>query len=443
MKDKKIIVLGLSLLLFLAIPSASAQQEDPSFPFSSFTLENGLTVILSVDESLPLVSIVAAYKVGSSNDTPGKYGMAYLTENLMMFKGSRNIGPMQNINYLNRIGGEFNAETNADKTIFSQTVPSNQLALVLWLESDRMNSLSINASSVQQAKNSLIEEIQIFRAINPYRQSAIYFDQLLYANPAYSHPVIGTNINDIRDISVDDVSNFYSMYYSPNNAVVSIVGNIDIVQTTELVRKYFESIPAGKKPDPINLEKPEETTDTEEIFEHILAPSPGFYLGYRLSPPYTNDYYILTIIDYLLLQGKSSRLYKRLLGKRTAFHLEGGIEIRKDFTVFKLMALTNEDMMKERSRRAVFSEIHRLRTNLIQEKELQRAKNMFKADYLKQFETTLGKAVHLAETYIEKGHLDELFSELNKYMRVTPTHVMRAMNSYFSQGSILLEITIR
>ncbi|MCJ7579495.1 MAG: insulinase family protein [Candidatus Aminicenantes bacterium] len=443
MKDKRITAVGLSLFLLISISSASPQIEEPLFPFSSFTLENGLTVILSVDKSLPLVSIVSAYKVGSSNDLPRKAGMAYLIENLMMFHGSRNIGPMQNINYLNRIGGEFNAETNADKSIFSQTVPSNQLALVLWLESDRMNSLSINESSVQQAKNSLIEEILITKTFNPYRESAVYFDQLLYANPAYSHPVIGTDINDIRDISLDDVSNFFSMYYSPNNAVVSIVGNIDIRRTTELIRKYFESIPSRKKPVPIILEKPKETSDIKEVFEHLLAASPGFYLGFRLSSPYTPDYYTLTIIDYLLLQGKSSRLYKKLLRPRIAFHLEGGIEIRKDFAVFKLMALTNEEMMKERSRRTVISEINRLRTNFVQEKELQRAKNMFKVDYLKQFETTLGKALYLANTFLEKGHLDDLFSELNKYMRITPSLVNGAMNTYFSKGSILLEIKIK
>jgi len=449
MKGKRIIVVGLSLFLFFAISSAPAQSaqtaqlEEESFPFSSFTLENGLTVILSVDNSLPLVSIVEAYKVGSSYDDPGKFGMSYLMENLMMFQGSRNIGPMQNINYLNRIGGEFNAETNADKTIFSQTVPSNQLALVLWLESDRMNSLSINTSSVRQAKNSLIEEILLANSFNPYRKSAVYFDQILYSNPAYSHPVIGNNINDIRKINLDDVSEFFSKHYSPNNAVVSIVGNIDIDQTIELVRKYFESIPAGKKTTPLNLEKPKETTDINQTFETLLPPSPGFYLGYRLSLPYTRDYYPLTIIDYLLFHGKSSRLYKRLLRTRIAFHLEGGIEIRKDFTVFKLMALTNEEMMKEKSRRTVFSEINRLRTNFIGEKELKRAKNMFKVDYLKQFETTLDKAIYLTKTFLDKGYLDDPFLELSKYMYVTPSQINGAMNDYFSKGSIFLDIKIK
>ena len=265
----------------------------------------------------------------------------------------------------------------------------------------------------------------------------------LYANPAYSHPVMGTDINDIRDISLDDVSNFFTLYYSPNNAVISIVGNIDIAQTSALIRKYFESIPAGKTIDPLNLEKPKEISDVKETFKHILAQTPGFYLGFRLSLPYTRDYYTLTIIDYLLLQGKSSRLYKKLLRQRIAFHLEGGIETRKDFTVFKLLALTNEEMMKDRSRRTVFSEINKLRTNYVQEKELQKAKNMFKADYLKQFETTLGKAVYLAKTFLDKGNLEKLFSELNKYMQVTPAHINRVMNNYFSKGSILLEIEIR
>lgn len=442
MRDKRIIVIIVAIWIFIVTISAFAQVEEPLFLLSSFKLKNGLTVLLSIDESLPLVSIVVAYGVGSTHDSPGKEGLAYLLENLM-FQGSRNIGPMQHINYLNRIGGEFNAETQANKTIFSQTVPANQLALVLWLESDRMNSLSINASSVQQAKNSLIEEIQIAKDIDPYRESAVYFDRLLYGHPAYSHPVIGTNINDIRNISVDDVSNFFSLYYTPNNAVISIVGNIDVDQTTKLVQKYFETIPAGRKIDPISLEKPTETTDIAETFEHTLASFPGFYLGYRLCPPYTKDYYTLSIIDYLLLKGKSSRLYKRLLRRRIAFHLEGGIGIRKDFAVFKLMVLTNEEMMMESSRRAVFSEINRLRTNVIQEKELQKAKNMFKVDYLNQFETTLGKAVHLADFYLENGNLDDLFSELNKYMSVSPTFILSTMNSYFSKGSILLEITIR
>ena len=443
MNDTMKSLLGIILLTFFVVPCDSAQQEEPLFPFSHFKLKNGLTVILSLDESLPLVSVVVAYRVGSVHDPPGQYGLAYLMENLMMFEGSRNIPPMQNINYLNRIGGEFRAETKADKTVFSQTIPSNQLAPVLWLESDRMNSLTINATSVLQAKNSLIEEINIANEDDPYRESALYFDQLLYSDEVYSHPVIGASASDIRTINVNDVLSFYDMYYTPNNAVLSIVGNIDIDRTMELVRRFFESIRPGPSIEPSSMpERQEEDPDIEESIELKLASSPGFYLGFRLPPPYT-DFYTLSIIEYILLKGKSSRLYKRLIRQRFALLLDGGIEIRKDISVFKILVLTNEEMMKERSRRAVFSEINRLRTNLIQEKDLSRARNMFKADYLKKFETSLGKAVYLAETYLERDNLEEPFTELNKFMRITPTLVLRAMNRYFSKGSVLLEIDIK
>ncbi|MGD2245327.1 MAG: pitrilysin family protein [Candidatus Aminicenantes bacterium] len=443
MRNKRIFGYGTALLVAIVIHTIPAQQEEVySFPFSLLTLKNGLRVVLSKDDSLPLVSIVVAYNVGSVHDTPGKSGLAYLMEHLMNL-GSRNVGQRQHISHLIRIGGEFNAETQRDKTIFSQTVPSNHLKLVLWLESDRMNSLSIIPSNVERAKNLLIEEIQYLKDSNPYRESALYFDQLLFSDFAYSHPIVGVDSNEVNRITLEDVARFYSTYYTPSNSVLSIAGNIDLERTTKLVRKYFESIPSGSQIPALELETPTQNENIEETFQEPHASFPGFYLGYRLASPDSQDYYVMSIIEYALIQGNSSRLYKRLVRERIANQIIGGIDKRGDFAAFKLFVLATNPVMRNRSRRAVFSEINKMRLNTLSERELLRAKNMFKADYIRQLESSIGKAYFLAESYLDRNNLEGIFGELNKYMRVTSSQILTVMNRYFTKGSIVLDIEIR
>lgn len=434
----------MALVLIPFSPLLSPQDQDYSFALSTIVLKNGLTVILAEDNSLPIVSVAVAYGVGSLHDKPGKTGLAYLMEN-MMFQGSRNIGQMQHISHLERIGGEFNAETRAGMTLFYQTVPSNQLALVLWLEADRMNSLTINESNVHDVKNSVIEEIQRLHEENPYRESSLYFDQILYSNPAYSHPAVGASISDIRNITTKDVAEFYSEHYNPDNAVLSIAGNIDNNRTIQLVRRYFDSIPPGKGRSTIKLETPQRTEVSEETLEDTLASYPGFYLGYRLGSPLTDDFYSLSLIEYALFRGKSSRLYDRLLNEREkiAYQLQGGIEKRHDYAVMKIFVLANEEVMRERCRRAVFSEINRMCTNPLSDKELNRVKNLFKADYLSRFDTSVGKAIFLVENYFEKGSLDEIFDQLDKYMQIPSARLTGVMNRYFSQESVYLDINLK
>ena len=214
---KKLLILCLSLV-FLVIKVSVDAQEKKEFPFPviQYKFENGLHVILSEDHSLPLVSVVVAYNVGSINEDPGKTGLAHLVENLM-FQGSENVRQMQHISTINRVGGEFNAATTEDKTFFLQRVSSNQLAQVLWLESDRMKSLEINASNVEQAKLDILEEIDRLKTENPYKESFWYFDRLLYSDFVFGHPVIG-NPDDLRNLTFRDAKNFYNTYYVHNNA---------------------------------------------------------------------------------------------------------------------------------------------------------------------------------------------------------------------------------
>jgi zinc protease len=415
---------------------------EPPFPFSEFTLRNGLRVILSEDYSLPIVSVVMAYKVGSIHERPGKSGLAHLLENLM-FQGSRNVGQMQHISFIQKIGGILNAVTREDKTLFYQTVPSNQLALVLWLESDRMNSLNINASNVEKIKNSLIEEMQIRKDVDPYLESSWYFDQLLFPGFTYSHPVLGT-ISDIREITVKDVIDFYSAFYTPNNAVLSIAGNINKNKVQQLVERYFSTISRGSDPPPPNTEDLEDIGNTVQSIISPLATYPGLFVGYKIASPYSEDYYPLVITEYILLKGQTSRLYKRLIEKdRTAIFLGGGIENKADFSAFKIYVRINNEIMRDRSQKAVFSEINKLKTTPVPERELEKSKNIFKMSYFRQYATILDKAIFLAEKSLERDNLDVWPNELPRYLSVTEIDVLRTVNKYFNDDRIILDIKIK
>ncbi len=437
----KLLILILSLSLFVSSTHLSAQEKkDFPFPVTQYKLEkNGLHVILSEDHSLPVVSVVVAYRVGSINEEPGKTGLANLMENLM-FLGSENVERMQHISIINRVGGEFNAAATEDKTIFYQRVPSNQLTQVLWLESDRMKSLQINAFNVEQAKRDILEEIGWRKARNPYLESFWRFDRILYGNFAFGHAAIGSE-DDLKNLTVQDVRDFYDRFYKPNNAVLSIVGNIDREKTLRDIRRYFETIPEGEPIPPVSLPKSPEKKSIVESLEIPLAQSPGFHLGYRLPSPASDDFYALSIIEYILLRGMSSRLHKKLIKReKLVLQLNGGIEKRQDQTRLKIFVLNNNQFMVQRCKKAIFSELHKLKTSFISEEELKKAKNMFHKDYLNQYSTTLPKALFLAETFHSRNILLNPTEEIEKYMAVNPKDIIGVANKYFGVESVILDI---
>jgi predicted Zn-dependent peptidase len=436
---KKMLAMLILSIFFLPtiLNTGTRQTNEFPLPVTQFTLENGLRIILSEDTSLPVVSVVVTYKVGSIHEQPGKAGLAYLVENLM-FQGSRNVGQMQHIRFIQKIGGVLNATTTEDKTSFYQTVPSNQLALVLWLESDRMKSLNISPSNVERLKASLIEEIEIRQISDPYFESTLLFDELLYPDFSYSHPVIGT-VQDIRNITARDVENFYRTYYTPNNSVLAITGDINRTKVRPLIQKYFATIPRGDNPTPPRLQELPPIEHTVESITDALAPSPGYFIGYQIAPRYSSEYYPLVLIEYILLKGRTSRFHRKLIEKdKTVLHLNGGIETRADQTVFKIFVRAANEIMKERSQKALLSEINRLKTNFVSEQELNKSKNMFKMDYVKQYATTLDRAIFLAEQLLNRGSFEEFSGELDRHLSVTRYEVSRMINKYFNENNLII-----
>ncbi|MGB8952809.1 MAG: pitrilysin family protein [Candidatus Aminicenantales bacterium] len=438
----RIFSMALILVGGLSIPEALSQRR-PQYPVTHYTLKNGLQVILAEDYSFPIVSVVVTYRVGSMDEVPGKTGLSYLMENLM-FQGSANVSPMQHFHYINRIGGELNASTSEDRTVFQQTVPSNQLALVLWLESDRMRFLEIDEMKVDQIKNMLLEDLRQRRDNNPYLESFFLFDQFFFSDFAHGHPFLGNTV-DIRNLTVEDVRNFYSSFYVPNNTVLCIVGNFNKVKANELVAKYFETIPKGKEVTFATEPFAPAKKALQKDMENSLTPSPAFHLGFRIAPPQSSDFYTVTILDYLLLRGQTSRLPKRLYKKeKIAIQLSGGIEKRRDRALYRIFATCNNQFMVNQCQEAIFSELEKLKTTFISETELTKAKNMFKQDHLRKLSTTLDKALYLTEIFLTHENVEDPQRELDEYLAVTPTDVVAIANRYFLQkNSVILNVKIK
>lgn len=403
----------------------SAQNSTLNFKPISFKLKNGLQVIMVEDSSLPVVTAVMAYKVGSVNDPEGKDGLAYLMQNLM-FQGSENIGPLQHLNYIQNVGGELNAATSFDKTIFYETVPSNQLGLVLWLESDRMHFLQINEAVLAREKENIIRNETQRYLQEPFSRYFFLIDEIMYPDFRYGHPLTGS-AQSLRDITLEDVLKFYRKYYVPDNAVLCLSGDLKVARARELVSRYFESIPRGEERE--SYFPPEfipSLSARDQVMVDPLVPSPALQFGVRLEDLRPEDELVLKLLEQVLVQGRTSRLSNRLVKKdRLALFLNGGLEERGPYQSLKIFLLANNQVMIERSKKSLVEELNRLKTEMVSEREFLKAKNNHKFNYLNQMTgSNLSRALALADLFIKEGKLPDIDGELGLLEKITPYSIL-------------------
>ncbi|HYA48939.1 MAG TPA: pitrilysin family protein [Burkholderiales bacterium] len=434
--------LAVALLPFLVAGAAPLRPQERfssgwTFPVTEYRLKNGLRVVLSEDDTLPVVSVVVAYGAGSIREQPGQTGLAFLLENLM-FQGSENVSPLQHLSFIQKVGGELNANTTLGKTLFYETLPSNQLALALWLESDRMKSLTFAPASVESIKEDLAEAHRRRLATEPYLDSYAVFDAVLYPDFPYGHPLVGGS-EELKNLTPEDVRAFYERYYVPANAVLVIVGDFPSPRARELVARYFDSIPPGTVAPTPPLPRFEQEREVVQTLKDILLPTPGFHLGFRLSPLQTGDRDAMRILDYLLFHGKTSRLYTRIMKRDlTAYYLSGGLEVRQEFPAFKIFALNINEVLADRCLKAILSEFDRLKVNLVPEAELDKAKRMFKMDYLRRLSSTLDRGLFLADAAFDSVPVSELSSELDRYMKVSAQSINSLMTRLFVPSNMVI-----
>jgi zinc protease len=297
--------------IVIAFGTTLPAQTSTAIKFTETKLANGLRVIIAEDHSAPVYSIVVHYLVGSKDERKGRTGFAHLFEH-MMFKGSENIGPGEHFMQVFINGGTMNGTTSKDRTLYFETLPSNQLDLGIFLEADRMKSLEITKENLDNQRNAVQEERRLGVDNQPYGRTFEAIDTLAYDNPAYEHSVIGS-MDDLNAASVEDVASFFKTYYAPNNAVLAIVGDVDTKTTIEKVRKAFEPIPSQPAPPKVDLAEPKQTAERRQQLDDALARLTRLDIVYKVPPRLTADDDALQVLGTVLSSGRSSRLFQQIV----------------------------------------------------------------------------------------------------------------------------------
>jgi zinc protease len=282
--------------------------------FTDTKLKNGLRIIVSEDHAAPVFSIVVNYNVGSRDERKGHTGFAHLFEH-MMFKGSENVGQNEHPYLMFMNGGTMNGTTSKDRTMYYETLPANQLDLALFLEADRMRSLTITKDNLDNQRNAVQEERRLGVDNQPYGKTFEAIDELAYENFAYEHSVIGS-MADLSAASVEDVAGFFQTYYAPNNAVVAIVGDVDPKTTLAKVEKYFGGISAQPAPPKVDMSEPPQKEERRLTLEDSLARLPRIDMAYKIPPGSSPDRDALSVLGTVLSGGRSSRFYESIVRQK-------------------------------------------------------------------------------------------------------------------------------
>jgi zinc protease len=409
--------------------SAVAHAVAGDIKFSDTRLKNGLRVIISEDHHAPVYSIAVSYNVGSRNERRGRTGFAHLFEH-MMFKGSENVGPGEHFMLIFNNGGNMNGTTNKDRTVYYESLPSNQLDLGLFLEADRMHSLAITKDNLDNQRNAVQEERRIGVDNNPYGHTFEAIDSLAYDNFSYQHSVIGS-MADLNAASVDDVQNFFRTYYAPNNAVVAIVGDVKTADCLEKVKKYFDAIPRQPDPENVDMSEKPRTAERRITMEDALARLTRVDISYNVPPSSDPDDAALRVLATVLGSGRSSRLYEavvhtgQLASNANAFKSES-----RGPGLFQLSATINPGKSSADVEKTMYAEIEKLKATPPADWEVEKARTAAKRGVVSQLQSSLSRAATMADDavfYNEPGRINRRVAMLSA---VTPADVQRVAKKY-------------
>ena len=409
-------------------------------PIQQFTLANGLRIILCEDHAIPVVSVALYYDVGSRNERIGRTGFAHLFEH-MMFQGSENVPKAAHFQYIFNAGGTMNGTTSTERTNYYETLPASHFPLALWLESDRMRSLKVTQENLDNQREAVKEEKRLRYDNQPYVNAFLRINELIFKNPANAHSTIGS-MEDLDAATIDDVQEFFRIYYAPNNAVLTIVGDFESEEAVPQVRKYFEKIPSQPSPPPVDVAEPDAVAQSQEVYHDTLAPAPAFVLGWKIPPRRTPDFYALSLAGDLIFEGDSSRLYQKLVkGDESVVSIQGGIDERRGPSALYIFALPKPGEEVAAIRNQIFDEIRELRTSGPSPAEMEKLRNSLCNDVVRGRQSTMYRAQRLAEYALYDNDPTLFDSELDQYLAITPEQIRSAVERYLDvDNRVVLDI---
>ena len=405
------------------------------------TIENGLRLVLAPDNSAKTVAVSVTYGVGSRDEGPGQSGFAHLFEH-MMFQGSERVAKGQHFTLISERGGSLNGTTSADRTNYFEVLPSSELPLALWLESDRMRALAVNAENFENQRAVVKEEYRMRYENAPYMTGMMRLGELIFAEyPPYTRPTIGS-MQDLDAAKLEWVKTFYDSHYAPKNAVLTIAGDFDRDEAVKLARHYFGAI---DKPVPARAalpELPSQVTPRKDVVRDANAKTPAFYFGFLIPKSRTDEHYALELAVSLLADGESSRLEKLLVRDRAL--AQRVMAWTRDYVgpdELAISAVLSEKAKLAEVERLVEAEIEKLASKPAPAAELDKVKRRVRSAFVFGLQTNLSRATRLGEYESYYGDARLLARELGRYQAVTAEQIQQAAKKYLgAQRRQLVEV---
>lgn len=428
-------------LLFALIATTLTAKVDSFKPISFIkdTLPNGLNVIYTIDKDAPIIATVVQYRVGSRYEKPGKTGYTHFFEHLM-FEATKSYERAAIDKFVEEAGGNLNAHTSFDETVYYLQLPSNYLEMALWIESSRMRGLKVDTIGVQTQKGVVTEELITRRENSAYGTLLDKISEHLFKGTNYEWTTLGS-LDDIKNAKIEDFKEFYDGYYYPNNATLAISGDFDLAEARKLVNKYFVDMPRHQIPAerPFVIQPLEK--EIRETIEDAKAQMPGIFVGYPGVSMFDPDFYALDILADILAAGESSRFYQKLVDNEK-ISLQAGffpfaLEKGGSLVFYSIVAPGKDNEENIKAMDEIVSDIIK---NGVKPEELQKSKNIKEASFVGDKKGTLSKAESLARYNAYYGSPDRINTEIENYMSVTMDDIKRVAKKYFGTDKRLILI---
>lgn len=424
---KKLLFILAFCLPFLAMANSG------KIDFVEYKLDNGLHVILQEDHTTPNIIVSVMYHVGSKNENPNLTGFAHFFEHLM-FEGTKNIKRHEFDKYVTRVGGNLNANTFFDRTYYYELLPSNELALGLWLESERMLHPTIEPIGIKTQKDVVCQEMEQSRDNRPYGRLLTETLKRAYTVHPYQHDVLGSE-EHIRNASDQDFIDFHNKFYVPNNAVLTIVGDFKVAEAKKLVHDYFNDIPSGAPVVQPTIEEPRKVAEVRDTaYDNIQMPA--IIMAYHIPGMTSDDFYAVSMLNTLLSQGQSSRLYSSIVNdKQMALELAAMPLPLEQPGLSIILALPNMNVKLEDLEKEIDLEVEKIQKFSISDREFQKLQNQIENQLVSSNSTIEARAMNLASAYTYHKNTNQVNDELTKYRSITKADLQNAAQKYFTKDN--------
>ena len=428
----KLFVLAFAFMLAVN----SIQAKPVNVPVVYYKLPNGLKVVISEDHIAPVVTVGVYYNVGFRVEPKGRTGFAHLFEH-MMFQGSANVKKFEHVKFVEANGGSTNGHTDFDYTNYYETLPSNCVETALWLESDRMRSLDISEENLKNQQNVVSEEVRVNVLNQPYQSFEwIELWKNAFTNWNNSHNGYG-ELDEINAATIEDVRSFFKTYYAPNNAVLTIVGDVDVAEVKKMVEKHFAAVPTQPAPPKADLSEPAQSKEKRVNQTDKLANLPALATGYHIPAQSSPDFPAMALLVQIMQGDDSSRWYQRLVkDKELTLDLSGGLNyFGNEFDYSGPMVMTTRATYKPgHTADEVLKEMDAVTADLIAkgitDKELADAKVRFRSNFYSQLESSFGKSHLLSVLALFRDDPNQINSLLTPFENVTAAQVKAAAAKY-------------